>query len=54
MPEAQAPTGQQLKEAWETYTASWKAPTRDEKLNLFNQVLDQSCHYRDPTVHTEG
>lgn len=62
MPEAQAstqatnqtPSEQLLKEAWEIYTRSWKATTREAKLDLFSQVLDPSCHYRDPTIHTVG
>ena len=39
---------------WETYVASWKAPSAAEKLALFERCLAKKCTYSDPLAHTEG
>ena len=43
-----------FEQVWEQYVASWKVETREEKLALFNQCLDKTCHYTDPVVAIAG
>jgi len=43
-----------LNQTWETYTASWKAPSIAEKQALFVQCLDPQCVYNDPQTAATG
>lgn len=45
---------QALKTTWETYAASWKAPTAAEKQALFAASLDENCVYTDPVGMSSG
>lgn len=39
---------------WETYVASWKAPTLTEKRALFETCLEPNCVYTDPLVEARS
>ena len=39
---------------WETYAASWKAPTAEEKRSLYEQSLSPDCVYTDPLTQARG
>lgn len=43
-----------FKATWETYSASWKAPTEAQKRELFAASLDPSCQYTDPLTQRNG
>lgn len=43
-----------FKKTWETYVASWKVETSDEKLELFKQCLFPESQYNDPMIKTVG
>ena len=43
-----------LQSTWETYVASWKAPTAAEKQALFAASLDPHCTYTDPLGMASG
>jgi hypothetical protein len=43
-----------FRNTWETYAASWKAESADEKRALFAKCLDANCEYNDPLTHTKG
>lgn len=40
------------KDIWETYQSSWKVETTDEKLAIFEKVLDKNAVYQDPLAKT--
>ncbi len=40
------------KDIWETYQSSWKVETTDEKLAIFEKVLDKNAIYQDPLAKT--
>jgi len=40
------------KDIWETYALSWKVKTADEKLAIFEKVLDKNAVYQDPLAKT--
>lgn len=41
-------------ETWETYVASWKAKTENDKRALFEKSLAPNCQYQDPLVTATG
>ena len=43
-----------FEEIWETYVASWKAESAEEKHDLLNKVMDSSNQYHDPAIQTKG
>jgi hypothetical protein len=44
----------QRRKIWDIYTESWKAETREEKMELFSMSLATGCRYTDPTAQDEG
>lgn len=40
------------RDIWNTYTASWKAETAEEKQSIFEQCLDPANQYNDPIIKT--
>lgn len=42
-----SPLSSPLNQAWETYTAAWKANTDAARQAWFAQSLDQQCEYND-------
>jgi len=43
-----------MREVWERYVKSWKAPTEDEKRALLDAALAPDCVYRDPLMVAAG
>lgn len=43
-----------FEKTWETYVASWKAPTPEAKQRLFEQALARDCCYTDPLTQAKG
>lgn len=39
---------------WETYVASWKAPSNEEKRVLYEKALSPECVYTDTLTQTHG
>lgn len=39
---------------WETYAASWKATSADEKRALYEKSLSADCVYTDPLTQARG
>ena len=39
---------------WSTYTSSWRATTRAERMKFFAEALSNSCVYTDPLTKREG
>jgi hypothetical protein len=46
--------GNNLKNTWELYTASWRCTQLTERLALFSQSLDTDCCYTDPLTIAKG
>ena len=44
----------QHEKTWETYVASWKAPTRKDKCALLQRALAVGCAYTDPLAQTRN
>jgi hypothetical protein len=42
------------RDTWETYAASWKAGTAEEKKALFVESLSPDCVYTDPVTQATG
>ncbi|OEE66261.1 hypothetical protein A1OO_10745 [Enterovibrio norvegicus FF-33] len=38
---------------WETYASAWKAESKEEKIALFRQSMNENVVYTDPLIQTE-
>jgi hypothetical protein len=45
---------QPLQSIWDTYTASWKTDSANDREAVFPQSLDPACTYNDPLATAQG